>query len=134
MKKILRALSLILLVPACSQIQTSTDQQHSSNDHPQSTLRTLSGTQMRYADNHAKYTFTFFEDGRYRLVSVSRNETLADTVEGRWNYEVTAAKEALLRLDGKATIKLQFTGPHEALGRMDNDVRVYKLHFTPRSS
>jgi hypothetical protein len=96
-------------------------------------LRTLSGTQMRYADNHAKYAFTFFEDGRYRLVSVSRNETMADTVEGRWTYEVTAAKEALLRLDGKSTIKLQFTGPLEALGRMDNDVRVYNLHFTPGS-
>ena len=68
------------------------------------------------------------------LVSVSRNETLADTVEGRWTYQVTAAKEALLRLDGKSTIRLQFTGPLEALGRMDNDVRVYKLHLTPRSS
>jgi hypothetical protein len=133
MRKILQTLSLTLLVPACSHLQTSTAQQH-SNDNPQSTLRTLSGTQMRYADNHAKYTFTFFEDGRYRLVSVSRNETLADTVEGRWTYEVTAAKEALLRLDGKSTIKLQFTGPLEALGRMDNDVRVYKLHLTPRSS
>jgi len=72
MRKILQALSLALLVPACSHLQTSTGQQH-SNDNPQSTLRTLSGTQMRYADNHAKYTFTFFEDGRYRLVSVSRN-------------------------------------------------------------
>lgn len=133
MRKILQGLSLILLVPACSHLQTSTGQQH-SNDNPQSTLRTLSGTQMRYADNHAKYTFTFFEDGRYRLVSVSRNETLADTVEGRWTYQVTAAKEALLRLDGKSTIKLQFTGPLEALGRMDDDVRVYKLHLTPRSS
>jgi hypothetical protein len=133
MRKILQALSLALLVPACSHLQTSTGQQH-SNDNPQSTLRTLSGTQMRYADNHAKYTFTFFEDGRYRLVSVSRNETMADTVEGRWTYQVTAAKEALLRLDGKSTIKLQFTGPLEALGRMDNDVRVYNLHFTPGSS
>ena len=35
---------------------------------------------------------------------------------------------------GKSTIKLQFTGPLEALGRMDNDVRVYNLHFTPGSS
>ena len=133
MRKILQGLSLILLVPGCSHLQTSTGQQH-SNGNSQSTLRTLSGTQMRYADNHAKYTFTFFDDGRYRLVSVSRNETWADAVEGRWTYEVTAAKEALLRLDGKSTIKLQFTGPHEALGRMDNDVRVYKLHFTPGSS
>ena len=133
MRKILQTLSLTLLVPACSHLQTPTSQQH-SNDNPQSMLRTLSGTQMRYADNHAKYPFTFFEDGRYRLVSVSRNETMADTVEGRWTYEVTAAKEALLRLDGKSTIKLQFTGPLEALGRMDNDVRVYNLHFTPGSS
>ena len=133
MRRILQTLSLALLVPACSHLQTSTAQQR-SNDNPQSMLRTLSGTQMRYADNHAKYTFTFFEDGRYRLVSVSRNETMADTVEGRWTYEVTAAKEALLRLDGKSTIKLQFTGPLEALGRMDNDVRVYNLYFTPGSS
>ena len=133
MRKTLQTLSLALLVPACSHLQTSAGQQH-SKVNPQSTLRTLSGTQMRYADNHAKYTFTFFEDGRYRLVSVSRSETLADTVEGRWTYQVKAAKEALLRLDGKSTIKLQFTSPLEALGRMDNDVRVYKLQFTPRSS
>ena len=133
MRKTLQALSLALLVPACSHLQTSTGQKH-SKDNTQSTLRTLSGTQMRYADNHTKYTFTFFEDGRYRLVSVSQNETLADTVEGRWTYQVKAAKEALLRLDGKSTIKLQFTSPLEALGRMDNDVRVYKLQFTPGSS
>jgi hypothetical protein len=133
MRKILQALSLALLVPACSHLQTSTGQQH-ANDNSPSAPGTLTGMQMRYADNHAKYTFTFFEDGRYRLVSVSRNETLADTVEGRWTYQVTAAKEALLRLDGKSTIKLQFTGPLEALGRMDDDVRVYKLHLTPRSS
>ena len=133
MRRILQALSLALLVPACSHLQTSTGQQH-ANDNPQSALRTLSGSQIRYADNHAKYTFTFFEDGRYRLVSVSRNETLADTVEGGWTYQVKAAKEALLRLDSKSTIKLQFTSPLEALGRMDNDVRVYKLQFTPGSS
>ena len=133
MRKILQALSLALLVPACSQVQTSTGQKHSKDNSP-SAPGTLIGMQMRYADNHAKYTFTFFENGRYRLVSVSRNETLADTVEGGWTYEVTAAKQALLRLDGKSTIKLQFTGPLEALGRMDNDVRVYKLQFTPGSS
>ena len=133
MRKILQALSLALLVPACSQVQTSTGQKHSKDNSP-SAPGTLIGMQMRYADNHAKYTVTFFENGRYRLVSVSRNETLADTVEGRWTYQVTAAKEALLRLDGKSTIKLQFTGPLEALGRMDNDVRVYNLQFTPGSS
>lgn len=93
-------------------------------------LSTPAETQMRYADNHGKYTMTFFGDGRYRFVSVSQNETMADSREGQWEYEVSGPHTALLRLDGDSVIRLEFSAPLEASGTIDDDVRIYQFRFT----
>lgn len=93
-------------------------------------LSTPAGTQMRYTDNHGKYTMTFFGDGRYRFVSVSQNETMADSREGRWEYEVSGRRTALLHLDGDSVIRLEFSAPLVASGTIDDDVRIYRFHFT----
>ena len=121
---VLRVLIAALILP------TAFVQAGSTHPGPDLAMSTPAGAQMRYADNHGKYTYTFFPDGRYRFVAVSQNETMADSREGRWQYKVTGRDRAELRLDGDSVIRLKFNGVLEASGRIDDDARIYQFRFT----
>lgn len=121
---VLRVLITVLLLP------TGFVRAGAANPGPDLVMSTPAGAQMRYADNHGKYTYTFFSDGRYRFVAVSQNETMADSREGRWEYQVTGPSRAELRLDGDSVISLKFDGVLEASGTIDDDVRTYRFSFT----
>ena len=121
---VLRVLIAALILP------TAFVQAGSTRPGPDLAMNTPAGAQMRYADNHGKYTYTFFPDGRYRFVAVSQNETMADSREGRWQYKVTGPSRAELRLDGDSVVRLQFEGVLEASGTIDDDARTYQFRFT----
>jgi hypothetical protein len=93
-----------------------------------SILRSPNGARIRYQDNHGTYTITLFPDGRYRHVSVSQNETLADTREGRWTWEPAANGRGELTL-GDNTWTLRFVSQDRADAKTDGDVRTYRFSF-----
>jgi hypothetical protein len=85
-------------------------------------------TRVRYQDNHGRYTITLFPGGRYRFVSISQNETMADTTEGRWSYQRTGPQQGELRI-GSEVWYLRFTSPDAAEGTSPPDMRTYYLSF-----
>ena len=85
-------------------------------------------TRIRYQDNHGRYTITLFPGGRYRFVSISQNETMADTTEGRWSYQRTGQQQGELRI-GSETWYLRFTSPDAAEATSPPDMRTYYFNF-----
>lgn len=86
------------------------------------------GCRVRYQDLHGRYTATLFPDRRCRFVSISRNETMADTMEGRWNWLRTGVNDGILSI-GAEVWTLRFTGPDRATAVTDGDVRVFNFLF-----
>ncbi|HWB06006.1 MAG TPA: hypothetical protein VG796_23490 [Verrucomicrobiales bacterium] len=91
-------------------------------------LESPGGSRLRYQDNHGRYTITLFPGGRYRFVSISQNETMADTTEGRWSWERTGFNRGELTIGGD-TWNLRFVSPQRAEATTDGDVRPYFFSF-----
>jgi len=89
----------------------------------------LAGSQMKYADNHGRYVYTFLDDGRYRFASMSQNETMADSREGHYTYTVDDAGHATLSFDHDPTIRMTFSDPLNAKGTIEGDERAYSFRF-----
>ncbi|MEI7863862.1 MAG: hypothetical protein WCI38_00720 [Chthoniobacterales bacterium] len=89
----------------------------------------LAGSQMKYADNHGHYVYTFFEDGLYRFASMSQNETAADSREGRYTYAVKSAGGATITFDHEPAIRLLFSDPLNATGTIEGDDRTYSFRI-----
>jgi hypothetical protein len=94
----------------------------------------LSGSQLKYSDNHGRNIYTFFPDGRYRFAWLSQNESLADSREGRFHYSITKTNEALIRFENEPQITLQFTKPGLATGTIQGDVRIYQFQIVPENA
>jgi hypothetical protein len=88
----------------------------------------LSGTRLRYSDNHGRYNMTLFPGGRYRFVSISQNESVADTTEGRWSYQRTGPQTGELNVGGEVWY-LEFTSSSAARASTPGDVRTYFFAF-----
>jgi hypothetical protein len=92
--------------------------------------RSIANHQMRYSDNHGSYTYTFFGDGRYRFASMSQNQTVADSREGRYQYAITSPGKSIVTFDDEPPIRLSFSGPLDATGQIEGDQRNYRFTFT----
>jgi len=104
------------------------DANSSSPDHCMAPSA-LAGSQMKYADNHGHYVYTFFEDGRYRFASMSQNETMADSREGRYTYTLDDAGHVTLSFDHELTIRMTFSDPLNAKGTIEGDEREYSFRL-----
>jgi len=89
----------------------------------------IGGTQMKYADNHGRYVYTFFKDGRYRFAFMSQNETVADSREGRYMYTPGHDGKATIAFEGEPAIRLKFSDPLGASGTIEGDDRVHQFRF-----
>jgi hypothetical protein len=89
----------------------------------------LAGSQMKYADNHGRYAYTFFEDGRYRFAFMSQNETTADSRAGRYTYALKSAGGATITFDHEPSIRLTFADPLNATGTIEGDDRTYSFRI-----
>lgn len=90
-------------------------------------LESPGGSRIRYQDNHGKYVVTLFPDHRYRWMSVSANETMADTREGKWAWKRSGPGKGELDF-GDDTWTLRFTAPDKAEAKTEGDTRTY--YFT----
>ncbi len=97
---------------------------------PGSVFANPAGARIRYQDNHGKYVITLFPDHRYRWVSVSANETMADTREGKWRWKPSGAGKGELDF-GDDTWTLRFTSPDKAEAKTEGDMRTYYFTFEP---
>ena len=86
------------------------------------------GSRFRYQDNHGRYTVTLFPGGRYRFVSISQNESMADTQEGRWSWRRSGRNQGELRL-GPESWYLRFFSPDRAEATTSGDMRTYSFTF-----
>ena len=86
------------------------------------------GSRIRYQDNHGRYTVTLFPGGRYRFVSISQNETMADTQEGRWTWRRSGRNQGELRI-GPESWYLRFFSPDRAEASTPGDMRTHTFTF-----
>jgi hypothetical protein len=91
-------------------------------------LESPSGSRLSYQDNHGRYTITLFPNGHYRFVSISQNETVADTTEGRWSWRRAGPGHGELSI-GKDIWTLRFKSPDRAEATTTGDVRTYSFSF-----
>jgi hypothetical protein len=94
----------------------------------ESILESPSGSRLRYQDNHGRYTITLFPNARYRFVSISQNESMADTTEGRWSWRRTGFGLGELSIGGEVW-SLRFVSPERAEATTAGDVRTYSFSF-----
>jgi hypothetical protein len=87
----------------------------------------IAGRQLEYTDSHGVNIYTFFTGGRYRYATLSQNRSYADSREGSYEYERTGKKTGTIRFENEPSIRLIFTGPQSAVGRVDADERVYRF-------
>lgn len=87
----------------------------------------IAGRQFQYADPHGVNIYTFLTGGRYRYATLSQNRSYADSREGNYKYERTENKTGTIKFDNEPAIRLVFTGPKTATGRVDGDERVYRF-------
>ncbi|HEX2750042.1 MAG TPA: hypothetical protein VHM91_18685 [Verrucomicrobiales bacterium] len=95
-----------------------------------SVLDSPNGCRVRYQDNHGRYTITLFPGGRYRFVSISQNETMADSTEGRWTWHRTGFNQGELGIGGDDWA-LRFVSSRRAEAATPGDVRTYNFSFEP---
>lgn len=89
----------------------------------------IEGRQLEYNDPHGVNIYTFFAEGRYRYATLSQNRSHADSREGRYEYKRTGSETGAIAFKNEPAIRLVFTGPNTATGRVDGDKRVYRFRF-----
>jgi len=87
----------------------------------------IAGRQLEYVDPHGVNIYTFFTGCRYRYATLSQNRSYADSREGNYEYERTGNKTGVVRFKNEPAIRLVFTGPKTATGRVVGDERVYRF-------
>ncbi|MFM8982937.1 MAG: hypothetical protein ACKOLA_08535 [Spartobacteria bacterium] len=87
----------------------------------------IAGRQMEYADPHGVNIYTFFAGGRYRYATLSQNRSFADSREGTYVYTRNGHNTGTISFDNEPSIRLGYTGPNTATGRVDGDERVYQF-------
>ncbi len=99
-------------------------------EDPHFAPETLSGVQIDYRDNHGSNTFTFFQNGQYRLVSISQNRTVADNREGMYSFQITGDSRILIHFSNAPALSLIFSDSYTATGGFAGDGRTYAFKAT----
>ncbi len=92
--------------------------------------KTISGYQMDFSDLEGMHNYRFVDDGTYREQCTPADASKATKKTGSWKWTRKSPSQAILVLDAKDTLLLDFTTEDHANGTFGGGGQVYAFEFT----
>lgn len=92
--------------------------------------KSIGGYEMDATGFKGSYYFRFAEDGTYRRETIKPSGKKDPNLSGKWTWKRQSPDHAILVLDGKMTIDLQFTTRAHANATLEGDEKLYPVEFT----